>query len=805
MREEETLPGRAEGSSKTVAARGGRAAERPGGAQARQPRGPKTPQPQGANNEVLETLIDISRIITHSHNLDETLRQTVDLIAERMRADVCSIYIYSDLTHLLELKATHGLSQSAVGRVRMPMSEGMIGLVLEQQTPVNFRDVSKHPRFKYFPSINEERLSSFLGVPLIEYRRPLGVLAIQNQENRLFTPEEERLLITIASQISGLISKALLVDRIQNEAAQEQAVRKRGEPIQLEGIPLAPGLAKDQVFIFTRRSREEPAKEPQDSAPVEEGKLAAALAASEAEILELIEQITNRVSAEEAQIFHAHLMFLEDRTFLTRVRETVAEGASAAWAVWHVVNDYLKAFQNIDDPYLKERGADLEDVGHRLLHQLGHGHDDGQLVERSGILVSEMLSPSDTAQLDPKRIRGIVTSVGGYVSHGAILARSLRIPAVSGIENAVGLLQEGEEVLLDGQNGRVFVNPPDTLVREYGRYQKTRRSYLSHLEDLREVPAATRDGHRVVLRASVGLTQDLEDYRTSGAEGIGLFRTEVFYLMRSTRPTVEELAQAYEQCVQIAAPQPVCFRTLDLDGTTAAPYLELPHEDNPYLGCRSIRFQMLRPDLLKDQLKAILRVSHLGPVRVMFPMVTQIQEIRDLRNILEVCREEVQRETGRAVPLPEVGMLFEVPATVLQSELFAAEVDFLCIGSNDLTQYVLAVDRNNPLVSEFYDPLDPAVLRLVRMVVDTARLTHKPLSLVGEVASDPDGCLVLVGLGLRDLSMSAPLVPIVKDRLGQCALAELEALAEASLQSTSAAAVRSLLLARGRSLRRVAG
>jgi phosphotransferase system enzyme I (PtsP) len=398
----------------------------------------------------------------------------VDVIAGRLRADVCSIYIITEPAHLLELKATHGLSQEAVGRVRMPMSEGMIGLVLEQQTPVNLRDVSKHARFKYFPSINEEKLSSFLGVPLIEYRRPLGVLAIQNQENRLFTPEEQNLLITIASQISGLISKALLVDRIQKDSVQSEITRKRGDPIQLEGIPLAPGLAKDKVFILTRRSREEPVKESKGGAIAEQRKLTAALAASEAEILELIEQVTSRVSAEEAQIFHAHLMFLEDRTFLKRVRDAVDDGASAAWAVWQVVNDYLKVFQNIDDPYLKERGADLEDVGHRLLNHLGHGQDDGQLLERTGILVSDVLSPSDTAQLDPKRIRGIVTSVGGYVSHAAILARSLRIPAVSGIENIVGILLDGEEALLDGQSGRVFVNPPATLVQEYGRYQETR-------------------------------------------------------------------------------------------------------------------------------------------------------------------------------------------------------------------------------------------------------------------------------------------------------------------------------------------
>ncbi|HUJ77132.1 MAG TPA: phosphoenolpyruvate-utilizing N-terminal domain-containing protein, partial [bacterium] len=319
-------------------------------------------------SEILQTLIDISRIITTSHNLDDTLGQTVRLIAERIGVDVCSLYIYDEHTELLELKATHGLSPQAVGTVRLKPSEGMIGLVLETQQPVNLRDVTKHPRFKYFPSINEEELSSFLGVPLIEYRRPLGVLAIQNRENRLFSPEEENLLITIASQISGLVSKALLVDRIQKRAQQAKAVEASNGSFQLEGIPVAPGLARDRLIMLTRRGPEEPPRSSSLGAAAEERQLSRAIAASEREILALIEEISSRVSDQDAAIFHAHLLFLEDRTFLHRVREHIAQSSTAAWAVWRVVRDYLEAFQSIDDPYLKERGADLEDVGMRLLN-----------------------------------------------------------------------------------------------------------------------------------------------------------------------------------------------------------------------------------------------------------------------------------------------------------------------------------------------------------------------------------------------------------------------------------------------------
>ncbi|HEX7927072.1 MAG TPA: phosphoenolpyruvate--protein phosphotransferase, partial [bacterium] len=662
--------------------------------------------------DILQTLIDISRIITTSHDLDETLRHTVDLIATRMAVDVCSIYIHSADTNQLVLQATHGLALSGIGVVKMPVSEGIVGLVLERQAPVNVRDVSKHPRFKFFPDIQEEELSSLLGVPLIEYRRPLGVLVIQNKENRLFSPEEENMLVTIASQISGLISKALLVDRIQQEAKAAAPETRPGQSFQLDGIPVAPGLAKDKVVILTHRNSEEPDYSPQGNPDAEKGELQHAIRESEKEILELIHELSLRVSEQEAAIFHAHLLFLEDRTFLQRIYDAVDHGASAAWAVWNVVREYLKAFQAIEDPYLKERGADLQDVGTRLLKHLGYGRAERD-TELVGILVADMLTPSDTARMDPKLIKGIITSSGGYVSHAAILARSFRIPAVSGVQNLMQLLREGEEVLLDGQLGRIFVNPTGTVTQEYERYQLSRREYLTHLEALRDVPCTTKDGQRIFLRANVGLAQDLTDYATAGSDGVGLYRTEVFYLMRDTRPTIKQLQEAYAQALKVANGQSVVFRTLDLSGDRFPPYLDFPKEDNPLLGSRSLRYQLRRQGLLKDQLKAMLHVAHLGDLQVMLPMLTHLDELQEAKHLLNVCCEEVEEETGREIKPPPVSMMFEVPASILQADLFASEIDFFSIGSNDLTQYLLAVDRNNPHVNHLYDPLDPAVLMMI--------------------------------------------------------------------------------------------
>jgi phosphotransferase system enzyme I (PtsP) len=624
-------------------------------------------------------------------------------------------------------------------------------------------------------------------VPLIEFRNTLGVLVVQNQENRLFSPEEETLLITIASQISGLISKALLVDRLQQGSAQLK--ERPAQPFQLEGVPIAPGLALDKVVILARGRLEEAEYRTTRSAEEERRALMRSIDQSEQEIISLIKDVTAMVSEQEAAIFHAHLLFLEDRTFIQKIVAHIQGGASAAWAVSQVVKEFLQAFHAIDDPYLRERGADLEDVGMRLLRHLGVDAPQSAM-EHSGILVAEVLLPSDTAQLDPARIKGIITSVGGHVSHAAILARSLRIPAVSGIENVLTLLNENEEVLVDGDTGTVFVNPGEGLSKEFERYQLTRAKYLTHLEDLRDQPCLTRCGVPIHLRANVSLTPDLADCRRFGAEGIGLYRTEAFYLMRTTPPSVEELAENYKRAVEAAEGGPVIFRTLDLGGERPPTYLAFPKEDNPSLGSRSIRYQLQHKTMLEDQIQATLEVAHLGDVRIAFPMISQYNELQEVKYIYRRCQEAFLARHGRPPPDVKMGMIFEVPSSILMCEMFLEELDFVFIGSNDLTQYVLAVDRNNPHVSHLYDPLEPAVLLMIKRLVTAAHRAGKPVELTGELASDPEGCLVLVGMGLRELSMNAPVIPIMKDRFSQFTLAEMEQLAELALKSTSAANVR---------------
>lgn len=747
-------------------------------------------QPTLEQKDILQTLIDISAIITTAHNLEETLYQTVELIAERMRVDVCSLYLKREGKDILDLKATHGLNPQAINKVSMSSKEGLIGLVLEQESPINACEISNHPRFKYFPDANEDSLSSFLGVPLIEFRKPLGVLSLQNKESRLFSADEEKLIVTIGTQISGLISKALLVDRIQKEAKVTHRKTKSKGAFRLEGIPIAPGLANERVVLLARHRIEEPEYNTVNSPETELGTLYQAVNESIEEILELIRDVNARMGAQSAAIFHAHLLFLEDRAFIQKIQEHIEKGASASWAVSQVVREHLTAFRNIDDPYLQERGADLEDVGFRLLNHLGFSQPDRFKLDKPGILLAEMLTPSDTAKLDPAFVKGIITTYGGHVSHAAILARSLRIPAVTGVGNAFDVLPEGEKVLLDGDRGIILIRPTKKNLTQFKEQQVSREAYLSHLDTLKDEPCVTKDGVRINLFANVGLPTDMKESLSYGAEGVGLYRTENFYLISSTKPTVDDLKIQYKNTVSQAEGKIVTFRTLDLGGDKFPTYLNFPKEENPFLGLRSIRFQLRRQELLKDQLTAIISVADQGNVRLMFPMISHLEELHQVKRIYRDVREEYAAETGKTPPEIPLGMMFEVPSAVLLCDLFAGEIDFMAIGSNDLTQYILAVDRNNPYVSALYDPLDPAVLLMIKRLIDTAKSHNKPIELCGEMSSDPEGSLVLIGLGLREMSMNPPLIPLVKDRLRGYTIEQMEQLARIALTSTTAESVR---------------
>ena len=713
-----------------------------------------------------------------------------------MHVDASSIYIYDVSQNQLILKATHGLNPKVVEEVRMSPSEGLVGLVHERCEAVQASKMQDHPRFKHFPQTNEIRFSSFLGVPLVEHRKSFGVLVAHTEDSRVFVGDEIEMLKAIAAQISSLVSKALLLKQLDlaTQAIQPRVSPSASASIHLSGTPVGTGIALGKAIQLHPGTPEEPPRETSNPPEGELQDFHSALEHTINDTIKLVEKISGDVGTEEAAIFHVHLMFLEDQHFQGKIEKYILEGNSVSWSIYETIQEYLSAFSQIDDPYLSEKGADLKDVGYRLLHFLGH-----ELLaetEKEGILVIEELLPGDMARLDANRIKGIITSSGGIVSHAAILARSLRIPGICLDLDLMKRIHEGDLIALDGKNGSAVVHPGEELMAAFKRRVVLEEQHQEHLDQFREKPCRTQDGVEMKVLANIALENDLNQLFRHGAEGIGLYRTEIFFLSLDRYPEIEEQVEVYQRVFEsIPQEQPLMIRTLDLGADKAAPYMGYPQEGNPYLGCRALRRQLRKPRVLKNQLKSILLASgRREKLSLIFPMVTDVQEIRQAKQLLHECVTDLGDDFNGS-KLPEIGMMFEVPSSFMISDRFMKEIDFCAIGSNDLTQYLLAVDRNNPQISHLYDPLHPAVLQLIQILIKNADRYQKPVELCGEMASDTDGAVILAGLGLRIFSMNAPLIPTIKERLSMISMPDAERLAREALKSESALQVRNLVRA----------
>ena len=761
----------------------------------------------------LRTLEDISTLILHSHDLQETLDNIVTLVAKRMNSDVCSIYLLEEDGETLTLKATRGLSKSSVGKVRMNTSEGLTGLVVEQRAVVAIDDAPSHPRYKYFRQTREERFHSFMGLPLFAHKSPSGVIVIQTREPRTFTKEEISTLTTIAYQISSIIINARLLDSIHKKeqerafferelekikivdkvgTAESIAAKKRGkQPIMLKGTALSPGFSWGKVSILNRVNRENIIAHERPGPPQEEKKrLNIALEKARIQTLYLEKRVSDILSRDDAAIFHTHLMILEDRGFIKKVLDLIDRDYSAAQAVIEVVGQYVKAFSRMEDPYLRERSADMEDIGHRIIDCLAGNERSRGKLRGKRILVATDILPSDLAALDHENILGIITSTGDSNSHASIMARSLGIPAVLGNKELFNSISPRDEVIIDGNTGCVFVNPDASVRNEYERLNHDYHVKKRELDGLRDTPAITADGTRVFLRANIGLLSDVKIALANGAEGVGLYRTEFPYMARNSFPDRKAQFQLYTKILEGFDRMPVIIRTLDIGGDKGLPYFSYPKEDNPFMGWRSIRFSLERQDIFREQLAAVLLASPHGTASLMFPMISSIDEIRAIKQILAEIRLELAHDGHPFSPDIPLGIMIEIPAAVQTAHLLIKEVDFFSIGTNDLIQYTLAADRNNPMVKKYYDPYHPAILSSIKKVADVAHAAGKKVSLCGEMAADPVNLVLLLGMGIFDFSLSAPYIPIIKQTILNISLGRAKEIAEHALTLESAANVR---------------
>jgi len=564
-----------------------------------------------------------------------------------------------------------------------------------------------------------------------------------------------------------------------------------------QGIAASPGIEIGKAFVLkeveieinTANISEE--KIDREIKCLEEG-----IAKSREQLAKIREKAELELGKDKAKIFDAHMMVLDDPMFIDEIKDKIrSERITAENAINQVAKKYIEMFNNMEDEYLKERAADIKDVSVRLIKNvLGIPIHSLADLDEEVIVIAKDLTPSDTAQMDKTKVKAFATDMGGRTSHTAIMARSLEIPAVVGLGSISRCVSEGDTVIVDGNKGVVLVNPSEDILKQYGELKLEYQRFKEEMKKLKDLPAETKDGERrVEVAANIGTPKDVKGALDRGAEGIGLYRTEFLYMDRENLPDEEEQFRAYKEVAEAMYPRPVIIRTLDIGGDKKLPFLEMPKELNPFLGWRAIRMCLDNPELFKVQLRAILRASHYGKIRIMYPMISSVSEIRRANAILNEAKEELRREGKPFDENLEVGIMVEIPSAAVAADILAKEVDFFSIGTNDLIQYTLAVDRMNEKIARLYEPFHPAVLRLIKNVIDASHRAGKWTGMCGEMAGDPLAAPILLGMGLDEFSMSAASIPQVKKVIRSLTYEQAKEIANRALEMENPEEIREMV------------
>ncbi len=699
----------------------------------------------------------LREVMAEPVSAQDRLDKIVVLIAANMVAEVCSVYVLREDSNL-ELYATEGLKREAVHNTVLASDEGLVGLVASEANPINLSEAQSHPAFSYRPETGEEIYHSFLGVPILRAGNTLGVLVVQNRARRTYSEEEEEALQTTAMVVAEMIASGEL-STIARPGAPAPAARRS---MHISGAVLNDGVALGHVVLH----------EPRivitnfiaDDVNKEKKRLEAAIETMRSDLDLLLERGEVPDSGEHRDVLEAYRMFANDRGWQHRLSEAVMTGLTAEAAVERVQSDTRARMLRATDPYLRERLHDLDELSNRLMHQL-HGRDYApardQLPENA-VIVARSMGPAALLEYDRKRLRGLVLEEGGPNSHVAIVARALGIPAVGEIANATGVVDPGDAIIVDGGIGGVHVRPsPDMEAAYVERVRLRARRQLQYLE-LRDKPCVTKDGVPVTLLLNAGLAVDLPHIEETGAAGIGLFRTELQFMVAENFPRAAEQFALYRSVLDAAGDKPVTFRTLDIGGDKVLPYMRNEAEENPALGWRAIRLGLDRPGLLRTQIRALLRAAGGRNLKLMFPMIAAVEEFDEAKGLVERELTHLRRHGHKLPDRVDIGTMVEVPSLLFQLDELLERVDFLSVGSNDLLQFFYAADRGNRRVSGRFDPLSTPALRVFQMIAKQCNAKRKPLTLCGELASNPLGALTLVALGYRTLSVAPTALGPVK-------------------------------------------
>ena len=701
----------------------------------------------------------LREVMAEPVSAQERLDKIVVLIAANMVAEVCSVYVLRvDTT--LELYATEGLNRQAVHQTVMGSDEGLVGLVATEASPINLSDAQSHPAFSYRPETGEEIYHSFLGVPILRAGNTLGVLVVQNRARRTYSEEEVEALQTTSMVLAEMIASGELSAMAKPGA--EPAIRPR---LHLRGSALADGIALGHVVLH----------EPRivitnfiaDDVQKELARLENAIATLRADLDILLESGEVADGGEHRDVLDAYRMFAYDQGWLRHLSEAVMTGLTAEAAVERVQSDTRARMMRQTDPYIRDRLHDLDDLANRLMRQLA-GQDHAPAKEDlpdSAILVARSMGPAALLDYDRTRLRGLVLEEGGPTSHVAIVARALGIAAVGDVENATGMVETGDAIIVDGVAGDVHVRPPPDIESAYGERARLRARRQAQYLAYRDRPCVTKDGEAVSLMINAGLLIDLPHIEDTGAAGIGLFRTELQFMIATAMPRISEQLTLYRAVLDAAGERPVTFRTLDIGGDKVLPYMRAEEEENPALGWRAIRLGLDRPGLMRSQVRALLQAAAGRQLKIMFPMIAVVDEFDQAKALVERELTHLRRHYHLLPERVEVGAMLEVPSLLYQLDELLTQVDFLSVGSNDLVQFLYAADRGNARVADRFDPISAPMLRALRDIVDKGRAHERTITLCGELASKPIGALALVALGYRSLSLAPSAVGPVKAML----------------------------------------
>ncbi|WP_339670215.1 phosphoenolpyruvate--protein phosphotransferase [Dasania marina] len=740
-------------------------------------------------------MLESLRRIVQELNGIRGLQQVLDTIATRVRdavgTEVCSVYLRDQKTDRYFFMATEGLNRDFIGKISVGSHEGLVGQVARREEPINLQDAIADPHFIYLPGIGEEEYKGFLGVPIIHQRTVLGVLVVQQKTQRRFDEDEEAFLVTISAQLAGVIAHAQLTGSISLLSEDEDEKLVGGKFVGVSGsagVSIGTGVVVTptaDLYAVPDRSS--------SNIELELKFFTQCLAAVRKDIEELSSKLASRLAREEQALFDVYLSMLDDHALPLEVRERIEQGQWAQGAVSQVIRAHVDTFESMNDPYLKERATDVKDLGRRVLAYLQLTDDEELIYPDQTILIGEELTASMLAEVPPEKLAGLVSVRGSANSHVAIFARSLGIPTVMGVQDLPFTKLEGREIILDGYNGHVHYNPSEELHNRFKAIIEEESQLIKGFEVLKDLPGETTDKHRIGLWVNTGLMADVMRSLDRGAEGVGLFRSEVPFLLRERFPSEEEQRAIYREQLEAFAPRKVTMRTLDVGGDKSLSYFPIV-EENPFLGWRGIRVTLDHPEIFLVQVRAMLKANQgLNNLRIMLPMISSVMELEEALELLYRAHDELIEELGVELELPEIGVMIEVPAAVYQARELAKRVNFLSVGSNDLTQYLLAVDRNNSRVASIFDPFHPAVLQALQKVADDAHAEGQQVSICGELAGNPLASPLLIAMGYDVLSMSATNLPKVKSVVRSLSYKQCQALLKQAMQMDNSREIRELL------------